>query len=222
MLSLSRELEQLRQTRDRENQEGTHLIAMLQSDTDLCHSQRSVPPAPPPPQGPVLLASSPDTETDKLRGTADGHAPPGLRCGGSLTFCPVTKCDTDVVCPIVPAVCGPVSGLMPTCRGLLSRGRERVWGYPGVPSRPLSAGLRAMSEPLVARHPTCRWASPRPLHLCCARQLVSTWVSSGDPAPPSVPHCPRGAGAVEPMGTLVWCLPAAASWLPADSVALSD
>ncbi|XP_040842709.1 pericentrin isoform X2 [Ochotona curzoniae] len=34
------ELEKLRQRRERENAEGTHLISMLRADVDLCHSER--------------------------------------------------------------------------------------------------------------------------------------------------------------------------------------
>lgn len=70
-LSLRREaearasdLETLQRRRDRENQESANLIAMLRSDVDLSHGQRSVaPPVSPPPRrvaswgGPVLHAS---------------------------------------------------------------------------------------------------------------------------------------------------------------------
>lgn len=42
VLSLSGELEELQQRRDRENQEGANLIAMLKSDTAVSVSQRSV------------------------------------------------------------------------------------------------------------------------------------------------------------------------------------
>ena len=43
-----RDLEQLQQRRERENQEGTNLISMLKSDADLSDRERSVARSPVP------------------------------------------------------------------------------------------------------------------------------------------------------------------------------